>query len=101
MLTDTIDIHDTIESDAIEFAGISAVDVDFDALWETEQKADRLLCRLPAETIGYLGDDFPWAVTDEDVRIARLALSSERLGAILLGRELARVIDGSRESLAA
>lgn len=96
MLTDTIDIPDTIES-----TDISVADVDLDALWETEQKADRLLCRLPAETIGYLGDDFPWAVTDEDVRIARAALDGDRLGAILLGRELARVIDGSRESLAA
>lgn len=62
-----------------------------DILWATVQKADRLLNRLPAETIGYLGDDFPWRVDDEDVRLARESFSGARLGAILLGRELARV----------
>lgn len=62
-----------------------------DILWTTVQKADRLLNRLPAETIGYLGDDFPWEVDDEDVRVARASLSGDRLGAILLGREIARV----------
>lgn len=96
MLTDTIDTVAPADTTDIAFA-----DIDADALWEAEQKADRLLCRLPAETIGYLGDDFPWAIGDEDVRIARLAFDGVRLGAILLGRELARVIDGSRESIAA
>jgi hypothetical protein len=62
-----------------------------DILWTTVQKADRLLNRLPAETIGYLGDDFPWQVDDDDVRLARESFSGARLGAILLGRELARV----------
>lgn len=79
----------------------SRADIDADALWATEQKADRLLCRLPAETIGYLGDDFPWTVDDEDVRLARLALSNVRLAAILLGRELAQMADGEREAFAA
>jgi hypothetical protein len=79
------------------------VDIDQDALWTTEQKADRLLCRIPSETIAYLGDGFPWAVDDEDVRIARVALSRERLAAILFGREIARlsVGAGSEQHLAA
>lgn len=71
-----------------------------DILWTTVQKADRLLNRLPAETIGYLGDDFPWQVDDDDVRVARESLSGARLGAILVGRELARVADAGVLALA-
>jgi hypothetical protein len=76
-----------------ETIDITAALIDPDLLWTVEQKADRLLCRLPAETIGYLGDGFPWAVDDDDVRIARVALDGVRLGAILLGRELARITE--------
>ena len=77
------------------------IEIDEDALWTTRQKADRLLCRLSAETIGYLGDGFPWSVTDDDVRVARLALSHERLLAILLGRELAVISAGAGQAVAA
>lgn len=82
MNTDTTDITDI-------------TDIDQDALWMTQQKADRLLCRLPAETIGYLGDGFPWAVDDEDVRIARRVMDRDHLGAILLGRKIAQFAEGT------
>jgi hypothetical protein len=85
--TDTIDITPAL--------------IDPDLLWTVEQKADRLLCRLPAETISYLGDGFPWEVDDDDVRIARVALDGVRLGAILLGRELARITENRSVAVAA
>jgi hypothetical protein len=71
--------------------------IDEDTIWETVQKADRLLNRLPAEQIAYLGDDFPWAVTEDDVAIARRSLKGARIGAIQLGFEIAQL--AARESV--
>lgn len=65
--------------------------IDEDRLWETIQKADRLLNRLPAEQIAYLGDDFPWDVTEDDVAIARRSLKGPRGAAVLLGFEIAQL----------
>ncbi|PSL37920.1 hypothetical protein CLV49_1528 [Labedella gwakjiensis] len=65
--------------------------IDEDTIWETVQKADRLLNRLPAEQIAYLGDGFPWAVTEDDVVIARRSLKGARVGAIQLGFEIAQL----------
>lgn len=104
MLTQTIDtteIDIDLDLDLDLGIDIAFAGVDPDALWTTEQKADRLLCRLPAETIGYLGDGFPWMVDDEDVRIARAAFDGVRLGAILVGREIARLTDAIEQALAA
>jgi hypothetical protein len=72
--------------------------IDEDTLWETIQKADRLLNRLPAEQIAYLGDDFPWDVTEDDVAIARRSLKGARAAAIMLGAEIAQL--KTREDIA-
>jgi hypothetical protein len=72
--------------------------IDEDTIWETIQKADRLLNRLPAEQIAYLGDGFPWEVTEDDVAIARRNLKGARAGAIMLGFEIAQL--SAREEIA-
>ena len=77
--------------------------IDEDTIWETVQKADRLLNRLPVEQISYLGDDFPWSVTEDDVAIARRSLKGARVGAIMLGFEIAQLTareDTAREDIA-
>ncbi|PFG29223.1 hypothetical protein ATJ78_0122 [Paramicrobacterium agarici] len=51
-------------------------------------KADRILYRLTAEQIAYLGDGFPWTVTAEDLMNAPL-LDAVRQAALRLGREAA------------
>lgn len=35
--------------------------------WELEMKADRILCRISVDQLAYLGDGFPWEVSDEDI----------------------------------
>lgn len=62
-------------------------------LWIATMRADRLLNRLPAEQIAYLGDDFGWTVTSDDVAVARRLLTGARLQAILLGYEIAQLAD--------
>lgn len=52
--------------------------------FELQMKADRVLYRLPAEQIAYLGDTFPWAVTDEDLQ-DRALVDSVRQTALGLG----------------
>lgn len=77
--------------------------IDEDTIWETVQKADRLLNRLPVEQIAYLGDDFPWDVTENDVAIARRSLKGARVGAIQLGFEIAQLTareNSTREDIA-
>jgi len=60
-------------------------------LWIATKKADRLLDRLPCEQIAYLGDGFGWAVSSDDVTVARRLLTGERLQALLLGYEIAQL----------
>ena len=67
--------------------------IDDEATWLCVIKADRILGTLPTEQIAHLGDDFPWAVTDEDVRVARTHLLGARMHAIELGLRLARLAD--------
>lgn len=67
--------------------------IDDEATWLCTLKADRLLGLLPTEQIAYLGDAFPWTVTDADVDVARTHLVGVRLRAIELGRRLADLTD--------
>lgn len=62
------------------------------SVWTATMKADRLLNRLPAELIAHLGDGFGWDVTDQDVAVARRHLVGDRVQAIVLGREIARMV---------
>ena len=59
--------------------------------WIVTKKADRLLNRLPVDQIAHLGDGFGWAVTSDDVAIARRLLTGARLQALLLGYEIAQL----------
>jgi hypothetical protein len=64
-----------------------------EATWQVVMKADRILGVLPTREIAYLGDGFPWAVTDEDVAVARTHLVGARVQAIEMGRRLARLAE--------
>jgi hypothetical protein len=64
---------------------------DDEATWECAMKADRLLGVLPTQQIAYLGDGFPWEVTERDVQVARTHLIGPRFHAIMVGRELAHL----------
>ncbi|RWZ68235.1 hypothetical protein ELQ92_03120 [Labedella populi] len=66
--------------------------IDEYSVWTTALKADRLLNRLPAEQIAHLGDGFAWDITDEDVIVARRYLVGARVQAVVLGREIARMV---------
>lgn len=70
-----------------------------EATWLCVMKADRILGILPTRQIAYLGDDFPWAVTAEDVGVARTHLLGPRLHAIELGRQLALLSEGDTAPL--
>jgi hypothetical protein len=64
---------------------------DDESTWLVETKADRILGVLPVDLIAHLGDGFPWAVTDDDVRVARDRLAGRRVRAIEIGRAIARL----------
>lgn len=66
--------------------------IDEYSVWTTALKADRLLNRLPAEQIAHLGDGFEWDITDADVIVARRYLIGARVQAVVLGREIARMV---------
>lgn len=66
--------------------------IDEHSVWTTATKADRLLNRLPAEQIAHLGDGFDWDITDADVVVARRYLVGARVQAIVLGREIAKMV---------
>jgi hypothetical protein len=66
--------------------------IDEHSAWTTATKADRLLNRLPAEQIAHLGDGFDWDITDADVVVARRYLVGARVQAIVLGREIAKMV---------
>ena len=77
--------------------------IDDEATWLCVVKADRILGLLPARDIAHLGDAFPWAVTEEDVAVARTHLVGARLRAIELGRRLAILAaaeDGREQAVA-
>jgi hypothetical protein len=63
--------------------------IDDEATWLCVMKADRILGILPTRQIAYLGDAFPWSVTEDDLAVARTHLLGPRLRAIELGRRLA------------
>jgi hypothetical protein len=66
--------------------------IDDYSVWTAATKADRLLNRLPAEQIAHLGDGFEWEITDADVLVARRYLIGARVQAIVLGREIAKMV---------
>lgn len=66
--------------------------IDEHSVWTTATKADRLLNRLPTEQIAHLGDGFEWDITDADVVIARRYLLGARVQAVVLGREIAKMV---------
>lgn len=78
-----------------EEARMTALDDD-EAAWLATVKADRILGVLPAAQIAHLGDGFPWAVTDDDVVVARAHLVGARVGAIEVGRRIARLAHEER-----
>ncbi|WP_437582680.1 hypothetical protein ACSAGD_10480 [Paramicrobacterium sp. CJ85] len=65
-----------------------------DIKWELEMKADRVLYRLSAEQIVYLGDAFPWTVTEEDLANDGL-VDMVRRSALRLGHEAALAAKGA------
>jgi hypothetical protein len=67
--------------------------IDDEATWQCVMKADRILGHLSAHEIAHLGNDFPWAVTDDDVAVARTHLLGARVEAIELGRRIARLAE--------
>lgn len=66
--------------------------IDEHTVWTTALKADRLLNRLPTEQIAHLGDGFDWDITDADVVVARRYLLGARVQAVVLGREIAKMV---------
>ena len=66
--------------------------IDEHRVWTTALKADRLLNRLPAEQIAHLGDGFDWEISDDDVVVARRYLIGARVQAIVIGREIAKMV---------
>jgi hypothetical protein len=57
-----------------------------DVVWLATMKADALLGRISDEQRVQLGATFDWEVSDDDVRVARTALSPQRVDALVQRR---------------
>ncbi|RUR01841.1 hypothetical protein [Labedella endophytica] len=57
-----------------------------DVVWLATMKADALLGRISDEHRVQLGATFDWEVSDDDVRVARTALSPQRVDALVRRR---------------
>ncbi|MCW4458202.1 hypothetical protein [Microbacterium sp. MPKO10] len=58
--------------------------------WELEMKADRVLYRLTVEQMAYLGNGFPWAITEDDLSLIDL-VDAVRQAALGLGHRATKL----------